>query len=303
MEQEDENPMQPTRRRPPPPWERGAQAPRHPVGRPHRRFPASSAELPDGTPRLPVRYRRAYDGAGASRVEEGVRLRRKRPSAFDRLRRNPVRHGLIGLGVAGAAAPLAVARYSQMRVDPAHEQQVGILPHVVPINDQAVGQAWRAASNAVTETRTSAREEVIQDKLQRYGEMGLNRELAENIYDLALKEDIDPDVAFGLVRTESEFKTSATSHVGAIGLTQLMPATARGMRKGTTISDLRDPEINLSIGFKFLRELLDHYKGDKRMALVAYNRGPGIVDRILKRGGDPDNGYADAVLSGEGVHR
>jgi soluble lytic murein transglycosylase-like protein len=273
------------------------------VGRPHRRFPAAADPADGLAPRAPVRYRRAYDGAGAGRVEEGVRLRRKRSSAFDRLRRNPMRHGLIGLGVAGAAAPLAVARYSQMRVDPNHEQQVGILPHVVPINDQAVGQAWRAATEQGADTRTSAREQVIADKMERYKELGLDRRLAESIYDLALKEDIDPDVAFGLVRTESEFKTSATSHVGAIGLTQLMPATARGMRKGVTISDLRNPEVNLSIGFKFLRELLDHYKGDKRMALVAYNRGPGIVDRILKRGGDPDNGYADAVLTGEGVHR
>ena len=236
-------------------------------------------------------------------MDEGIRLRRKRTSAFDRLRRNPVRHGLIGLGVAGAAAPLAVARYSQMRVDPRHEQQVGIIPHVVPISDQAVGQAWRAASNAVTETRVSAREQVIQEKMERYKELGLDRQLAESIYDLALQEDIDPDVAFGLVRTESEFKTSATSHVGAVGLTQLMPATARGMRKGTTIADLRNPQINLSIGFKFLRELLDKYDGNKRLALLAYNRGPGTVDRVLKRGGDPDNGYAEAVISGEGVHR
>ena len=290
--------MHPTRRRPPPPWERGAHAPRSPASRVHRRYPVA-----DAYDAAPHRFRRAYDGAGDRRVDEGVRLRRKRASAFDRLRRNPVRHGLIGLGVVGAAAPLAVARYSQMRVDPAHEQQVGILPHVVPISDQAVGQAWRAASDAVEGAKVSDRDRVVSEKLDRYGDMGLNRELAESIYDLALKEDIDPDIAFGLVRTESEFKTSATSHVGAIGLTQLMPSTARGMRKGTTIADLRDPQINLSIGFKFLRELLDHYDGDRRMALIAYNRGPGIVDRILKRGGDPDNGYADAVISGEGVHR
>jgi hypothetical protein len=294
--------MQPTRRRPPPPWERGAQAPRHPTGRMHRRFP--SADPADGRPAYPPhRYRRAFDGAGDSRVREGVRLPRKRSSAFDRLRSGPVKHGLMGLAVAGAAAPLAVARYSSMRVDPKHEQQVGIMPHVVPISDAAVGAAWREATSQLAETKTSARETAIQEKLERYQDLGLSRELAENIYDLALQENIDPDVAFGLVRTESEFKTSATSHVGAIGLTQLMPATARGMRKGVTIADLRNPEVNLTIGFKFLRELLDHYKGDKALALTAYNRGPGIVDRILKRGGDPDNGYATAVLTGEGVHR
>jgi len=280
--------------------------PRHPTGRPVRRFPA-----PDGhhgaLPPAAQRYRRAYDGAGDHRVNEGIRLNqssgRRRGSAFDRLRNHPLRHGMMGLAVAGTAAPLAIARYSQMRVEPRHEQQVGIMPHVVPINDQAVGAAWRAASNEVATTRSTARETVIQDKMERYSELGLTRELAESIYDLALQENIDPDVAFGLVRTESEFKISATSHVGAIGLTQLMPSTARGMRKGTTIADLRDPQINLSIGFKFLRELLDHYDGDKALALTAYNRGPGIVDRVLKRGGDPDNGYATAVLTGEGVHR
>jgi soluble lytic murein transglycosylase-like protein len=294
--------MQATRKRPPPPWERGSQVPRHPTGRTARRFPAA-----DGHPGAPLapgqRYRRAFDGAGDSRVNEGVRLNRRRGSAFDRLRSHPLRHGMMGLAVAGTAAPLAMARYSQMRVDPKHEQQVGIMPRVVPINDQAVGAAWRAASNAVSETKTTSRDAVIQDKMERYSELGLTRELAESIYDLALQEDIDPDVAFGLVRTESEFKTSATSHVGAVGLTQLMPATARGMRKGTTIADLRDPQINLSIGFKFLREMLNHYDGDRNLALLAYNRGPGNVDRILKRGGDPDNGYAEAVISGEGVHR
>jgi hypothetical protein len=236
-------------------------------------------------------------------VNEGVRLRRKRPSAFDRLRQSPVKHGLMGLAVAGAAAPLAVARYSQMRVEPKHEQQIGIMPRVLPISDVAVGNAWREATTQIEDTKTSARETTIQEKLERYQDLGLTRELAESIYDLALQEEIDPDVAFGLVRTESEFKTSATSHVGAIGLTQLMPATARGMRKGVTIADLRDPQINLTIGFKFLREMLNKYDGDKELALTAYNRGPGTVDRVLKRGGNPDNGYAAAVLTGEGVHR
>ena len=63
------------------------------------------------------------------------------------------------------------------------------------------------------------------------------------------------------------------------------------------------PGTNLRIGFNYLKKLIDRYEGDEGLALTAYNRGPGTVDRILKRGGDPDNGYADAVISGEGVHR
>ncbi|HEX2092377.1 MAG TPA: lytic transglycosylase domain-containing protein, partial [Longimicrobiaceae bacterium] len=146
------------------------------------------------------------------------------------------------------------------------------------------------------------REAKIEEKIQRYEDLGLDRTLAESIYDIALEENIDPDVAFGLVRTESEFKSHATSRVGALGLTQLMPSTARWLRPGTQPSDLRNPELNLRIGFRYLRDLIDKYDGDQRLALLAYNRGPGTVDRVLERGGDPDNGYAEAVLTGKGVH-
>jgi soluble lytic murein transglycosylase-like protein len=123
-------------------------------------------------------------------------------------------------------------------------------------------------------------------------------ELAAQIYQAAVRNEIDPHLAFGLVRTESEFKDYATSHVGAVGLTQLMVPTARWFKKGATAADLRDSETNLEIGFRYLGELIDRYEGDVELALTAYNRGTGTVDRVLKRGGDPDNGYAGKVLAG-----
>jgi soluble lytic murein transglycosylase-like protein len=63
-------------------------------------------------------------------------------------------------------------------------------------------------------------------------------------------------------------------------------------------SQLFQPETNLRVGFRYLRYLIDKYEGDTELALLAYNRGPGTVDRILDRGGDPDNGYATKVLRG-----
>ena len=120
--------------------------------------------------------------------------------------------------------------------------------------------------------------------------------LAAQIYQAAKRNDIDPHVAFGLVRTESEFKDYATSRVGAVGLTQLMVPTARWFKRDATVSDLRDSETNLEIGFRYLNELIDRYDGDVELALTAYNRGTGTVDRVLERGGDPDNGYAGKVL-------
>lgn len=249
-----------------------------------------------------ARPRRAYDGHSTRRASEGVSLRRRRGgSVLDRLRRQPMRTGLIGLSIAGSAAPLAVARYAAMRTDPSHEQILSFGPSV-PLSDASVGAAWRDAVEAAGGASAVGRETTIQKKLDRYQSLGLDRELAEQIYDIAVENEIDPETAFGLVRTESEFKDHATSRVGALGLTQLMPATARWLRPGVEEGDLRDSETNLSIGFKYLNDLIEKYEGDIRLALLAYNRGPGTVDRVVARGEDPDNGYADAVISGEGVH-
>lgn len=120
--------------------------------------------------------------------------------------------------------------------------------------------------------------------------------LAKQITKAAAANGIDTDVAFGLVATESGFRNSATSSVGAVGLSQLMPRTAAWLEPGTTTRDLRRPSTNLQLGFRYLRRLIDRYDGDVRLGLTAYNRGPGTVDRILRRGGDPDNGYAGKVL-------
>ena len=143
--------------------------------------------------------------------------------------------------------------------------------------------------------RERERNERITRAMERFG---ISRDLAERIHDIAAEEGVDPEVAFGLVRTESSFKDHAVSHVGARGLTQVMPKTAEWLQPGTSPEDLFRPETNLRIGFRYLRSLIEKYDGDLRLALLAYNRGPGTVDRILNQGGDPDNGYADKVLSG-----
>jgi soluble lytic murein transglycosylase-like protein len=123
-------------------------------------------------------------------------------------------------------------------------------------------------------------------------------DLATSIYDISLAEGIEPELGFRLVRVESEFNERATSPVGAVGLTQLMLPTARWFKRDATVSDLRDSETNLEIGFRYLGELIDRYDGDVELALTAYNRGTGTVDRVLERGGNPDNGYAGKVMRG-----
>ena len=129
----------------------------------------------------------------------------------------------------------------------------------------------------------------------RYGIAG---ELAAAIHDIALDEGIEPELAFRLVRAESEFKARATSPVGAVGLTQVMPATARYFDRRMTRQRLYDPHTNLRVGFRYLRGLIREYDGNVRLALLAYNRGPVAVQASLAMGVDPANGYEKIVMGG-----
>ena len=158
--------------------------------------------------------------------------------------------------------------------------------------DLSVGSAWLESAIVREAERLGAR--------YRAEGFGVSPQLAVQIGRAAAEFEIEPDVAFGLVRAESSFRNLATSPVGAVGLTQLMPRTAAWMEPGVSRSELRNPETNLRIGFKYLRYLLDKYEGDEKLALLAYNRGPGTVDRALSRGQNPDNGYAEFVHGREG---
>src|SRR5881392_3273294 len=127
-------------------------------------------------------------------------------------------------------------------------------------------------------------------------------DLAAAIYDVSLAEGVDPALAFRLVRVESGFKGTAKSKVGAIGYTQVLPSTARLYEPGLTTAQLFERNTNLRLGFRYLRDLLERYEGNPdaklRLALLAYNRGPGRVQELLDAGKDPQNGYATALMKG-----
>lgn len=129
----------------------------------------------------------------------------------------------------------------------------------------------------------------------------ISPDLAQQIIDVAVAEGLDPDLAFRLVRVESVFRRRARGPQGALGLTQLMPSTARSIdRQVRTEDQLLDPRTNLRLGFRYLRRLILQFDGDVRLGLLAYNRGEGTVGRALRAGRDPENGYSHRVLGTRG---
>ncbi len=108
---------------------------------------------------------------------------------------------------------------------------------------------------------------------------------ASTIRTQAHDKQLDPALIAGVIYTESKFNDS-TSSAGALGLMQLLPATAHFIAQRTggsrfTTEDLSTPKINIAYGSWYLRYLLDEYGGNEVLALAAYNGGETNVNKWL----------------------
>src|SRR5262249_27720184 len=114
-----------------------------------------------------------------------------------------------------------------------------------------------------------------------------------------LDEHVDPALVHALSRQESEFKADAKSSVGATGLMQLMPPTARVVAKQYNVkyeaAQLTNPVYNIQLGEAFLGDLIHGYSGSYVLALAAYNAGGGRVQEWTKQFGDPRNPDVDPI--------
>ncbi len=98
---------------------------------------------------------------------------------------------------------------------------------------------------------------------------------------------VDPFLILSIMRQESLFDADALSPVGARGLMQLMPNTARRVAgRPVDVRALADPATNIALGARYLRQLLDRYDGRVAWAVAAYNAGEHAVDKWVAREGD-----------------
>jgi soluble lytic murein transglycosylase-like protein len=97
----------------------------------------------------------------------------------------------------------------------------------------------------------------------------------EAVQQIAASHSLPPLLVHSVIQVESNYNPRAVSSKGALGLMQLMPATAR--RFG--VANVFDPVANIEGGARYLKYLLDLYKGDYRLALAAYNAGEGAVEK------------------------
>jgi soluble lytic murein transglycosylase len=100
-------------------------------------------------------------------------------------------------------------------------------------------------------------------------------------------EDMYKPLTKAIIQQESGGKADAVSGAGAVGLMQLLPSTAKQIAQemGMENIDLKDPEINVQLGERYLEKLIAQFDGDIELALTAYHSGPGRVERLLKESG------------------
>ena len=162
----------------------------------------------------------------------------------------------------------------------------------VKVLSDAPNATWSSSEAAVTATSDDGAS-VPNSAITILTDQGWAGAYAKALVDIANANEISPYLLEAVVWQESRWNPSARSRVGAIGLAQLMPGTARDLGV-----DPRDPIQNLAGGARYLRQQLNRFDGNVEKALAAYNAGPG---RVMTAGGIPSipetQAYVRAIVA------
>jgi soluble lytic murein transglycosylase-like protein len=162
----------------------------------------------------------------------------------------------------------------------------------VKVLSDAPNATWSSSEAVVTATAEEGAS-VPDTAITVLTDQGWSGAYAKALVDVANANEISPYLLEAVVWQESRWNPSARSPVGAIGLAQLMPGTARDLGV-----DPRDPIQNLSGGARYLRQQLNRFDGNVEKALAAYNAGPG---RVMTAGGIPSipetQAYVRAIVA------
>jgi soluble lytic murein transglycosylase-like protein len=168
-----------------------------------------------------------------------------------------LRLALVGMALALYASPAAAQIYSWRDAS-----------GTLVLSDHRPGSATAVTSYAVPEADAvrTTRSVAASQRPDAYDDV---------ILEHARRNNVRQSLVRAVIQVESAFNPYARSPKGAMGLMQLMPATAQQFG----VKNPYDPEQNVGAGVAYLRQLLDRYDGNEELALAAYNAGPGAVDR------------------------
>lgn len=144
----------------------------------------------------------------------------------------------------------------------------------LPEQHTAVASVVRADPRTGRLVRSFVRS-FVPAKAQPKSASAVSGQFTQTVERIARQNQLSPKLIHSVIRVESNYDPYAVSPKGALGLMQLIPSTAR--RFG--VSDVFDPADNIQGGARYLKYLLELYKGDNALALAAYNAGEGAVSR------------------------